>query len=257
MQESRRSHNAFLLHLQLTLAFVTPPREKAEKLHPSVFILPFCLSSIVVLLMSHVRPRAETSILSLWLCALADMLMCATIGQCYALKVGGMLTVYTQDNTDEQIKRLFTLPLNICLLYRNIFMQEDENKNNKPAETSCVTKALSVYLRQGRRKHLGLWGCGFILQHEGKVQVLGAVAHVVVSVLRRQWHVVEGEAAPQQAAQHTHSAGTLQLQTPRPCTQEMHTHDGLWQQQQQQRSYLEMIRRRLYYSNARGSQGIL
>ena len=54
------------------------------------------------------------------------------------------------------------------------------------------------------------------LEHEGKVQVLAAVPHVDVAVLWRHGHVVERQAQPQQAAEHTHAAGVLQLQAPLP-----------------------------------------
>lgn len=52
------------------------------------------------------------------------------------------------------------------------------------------------------------------LQHEGKVDVLGSGAHVDVAVLRRHGQVVEGQAEPQQAAQHTHLTSTLELKAP-------------------------------------------
>lgn len=57
-----------------------------------------------------------------------------------------------------------------------------------------------------------------LLKHEGQVQVLGPVANVDESVQRRHGHVVEGQAQPQQAADHAHFVGTLKLKTPRSYT---------------------------------------
>lgn len=50
--------------------------------------------------------------------------------------------------------------------------------------------------------------------HERKVQIFGAVTYVDVSVLRCHWHVVEGQAEPQQAAEHAHFARYLKLKAP-------------------------------------------
>lgn len=61
--------------------------------------------------------------------------------------------------------------------------------------------------------------CKVFLYHEGKVQILPAITNIDVSVLRGRWQMEEGQAGPQQAAQHQHSAGTFQLETPRPCAQ--------------------------------------
>lgn len=54
-------------------------------------------------------------------------------------------------------------------------------------------------------------------KHERKVQVLGAVSDVDVAVLRRHGRVVERQAGPQQAADHAHFAGALELEAPRRC----------------------------------------
>lgn len=54
-------------------------------------------------------------------------------------------------------------------------------------------------------------------EHKRKVQVLGAVSYVDVAVLRRHGRVVERQAGPQQAADHAHFAGALELEAPRRC----------------------------------------
>lgn len=54
-------------------------------------------------------------------------------------------------------------------------------------------------------------------KHKGEVQVLGAVSDVDVAVLRRHGRVVERQAGPQQAADHAHFAGALELEAPRRC----------------------------------------
>lgn len=54
-------------------------------------------------------------------------------------------------------------------------------------------------------------------KHKRKVQVLGAVSDVDAAVLRRHGRVVERQAGPQQAADHAHFAGALELEAPRRC----------------------------------------
>ena len=76
------------------------------------------------------------------------------------------------------------------------------------------TYTLTLYLSL---THTHTWiGDDICLEHEGQVQVLAAVPKVDVAVLWRHGHVVERQTHPQQAAEHTHAAGVLQLQAPLP-----------------------------------------
>lgn len=55
-----------------------------------------------------------------------------------------------------------------------------------------------------------------ISQHEGQVHVLETITHVDVSVLWSRGHVEEGQAQPEQTAQHHNAAAFLKLQAPGP-----------------------------------------
>lgn len=53
-----------------------------------------------------------------------------------------------------------------------------------------------------------------VSQHEWKIEIFHSKAHINVSVLWCHWHMVECQTEPQEAAQHTHTPGTLKLETP-------------------------------------------
>lgn len=55
-----------------------------------------------------------------------------------------------------------------------------------------------------------------LLQHEGQVYVLLASAHVDVATVLGVGSVVEGEAGPEQAAQHHQGVASLRLDAPGP-----------------------------------------
>lgn len=57
------------------------------------------------------------------------------------------------------------------------------------------------------------------LQHEGKVQILGPIPDVDVSMVRCQWHVKGGHAEPQQATNDTDTTSALKLKAPTSYTQ--------------------------------------
>lgn len=74
-----------------------------------------------------------------------------------------------------------------------------------------------MWTKEKHEKAERSWRC-LVSEHEGKVQILSPITDVDVSVLWRHWHMVEGQAKPQQAAEHTHFAGTFKLKTPQSYT---------------------------------------